>query len=154
DCLNGICRANAMSPTGSTCYPLSCNDGTKNGSETAVDCGGSCAPCADGSTCMTNADCLHALCSAGVCFGSRCSGMMKDGNETDVDCGGSSCPKCGLGRVCMIDTDCATVNCNTAHICTQSSCGDMKTDGAETDTDCGGGTCPTCAVNKKCITGT
>src|SRR5882757_2472198 len=31
--------------------PPSCSDGKHNGSETDVDCGGSCAPCAPGSVC-------------------------------------------------------------------------------------------------------
>jgi hypothetical protein len=31
---------------------ISCNDGTKNGSETAIDCGGSmCAKCGTGRAC-------------------------------------------------------------------------------------------------------
>lgn len=41
-----------------------CTDGSKNGDETGVDCGGSCeAQCADGSDCEVAADCLSGFCS-------------------------------------------------------------------------------------------
>jgi len=46
----------------------SCTDGIKNGSETAVDCGGSCsADCANGQACSVNADCVSASCVNAVC---------------------------------------------------------------------------------------
>jgi len=45
----------------------SCTDGAKNGAETDVDCGGSCAPCAGGRQCLVDADCLSASCAGGVC---------------------------------------------------------------------------------------
>src|SRR5438105_2395410 len=34
-----------------------CTDGAKNGSETDIDCGGACAPCADGQGCALATDC-------------------------------------------------------------------------------------------------
>jgi hypothetical protein len=46
----------------------SCSDGIKNGSETATDCGGSCAAdCANGQTCSVSADCSSNSCVAGTC---------------------------------------------------------------------------------------
>ena len=46
----------------------SCTDTFKNGTETDVDCGGSCtAECANGRTCAINADCQSNNCVAGVC---------------------------------------------------------------------------------------
>ena len=46
----------------------SCTDTFKNGTETDVDCGGSCtADCANGRTCLVNADCQSNNCVAGVC---------------------------------------------------------------------------------------
>ena len=45
----------------------SCNDGKKNGSETDVDCGGSCKRCALDKTCNTRDDCTTALCVDGGC---------------------------------------------------------------------------------------
>ena len=45
-----------------------CGDGIKNGSETDVDCGGSCQPCANGQGCARRADCAGDLvCSGGTC---------------------------------------------------------------------------------------
>ena len=39
----------------------SCTDGIKNGSETDMDCGGSCSPCAKGLRCAVAADCAAPL---------------------------------------------------------------------------------------------
>ncbi|MCB0598447.1 MAG: T9SS type A sorting domain-containing protein [Lewinellaceae bacterium] len=47
-----------------------CTDGIQNGSETGVDCGGTCPPCP------------------------TCNDGIQNGDETGVDCGGSSCPAC------------------------------------------------------------
>ncbi|WP_437725574.1 trypsin-like serine protease [Sorangium sp. So ce861] len=45
-----------------------CTDGVQNGTETDVDCGGTCtADCANGDTCNTGADCASQNCVAGVC---------------------------------------------------------------------------------------
>lgn len=45
-----------------------CSDAQQNGSETDVDCGGSCGPCANNGRCLTSLDC-----SSGLCSGSRCA---------------------------------------------------------------------------------
>jgi hypothetical protein len=55
----------------------SCTDGRKNGSETDVDCGGSCPRCRAGKTCVTRDDCTTALCEGSVC-------ISPDNND---DCG-------------------------------------------------------------------
>src|SRR5690348_5063006 len=75
--------------------PASCNDGKKDGDETDVDCGGSCAPCATGKTCAKSSDCASAACLNNMCIDlpSMCTDGMKNGTETDVDCGGPKCPK-------------------------------------------------------------
>jgi hypothetical protein len=39
----------------------------KNGSETDVDCGGSCPACPNGDTCNVNTDCQSGNCSQGTC---------------------------------------------------------------------------------------
>src|SRR2546429_131245 len=46
----------------------SCADGVQGGSETDVDCGGSCPPCAVGRACVGNGDCASAHCFGGFCF--------------------------------------------------------------------------------------
>jgi hypothetical protein len=43
-----------------------CSDGTMNGSETDVDCGGSCPDCGDGQMCNSNLDCQND-CNKGIC---------------------------------------------------------------------------------------
>ena len=46
----------------------SCDDGLKNGSETAVDCGGpSCPPCPLYRACVVNGDCRSASCLGSLC---------------------------------------------------------------------------------------
>src|SRR5262245_56646298 len=49
-CATGMCSAQGM------CLAPSCTDGVKNGTETGLDCGGSCAPalkCAAGGGCAS-----------------------------------------------------------------------------------------------------
>src|SRR5215470_9173793 len=43
--------------------PASCMDQVQNGSETDVDCGGECPPCAVGLKCNVNSDCESGICS-------------------------------------------------------------------------------------------
>ena len=60
DCQSGVC-------TGGICQAAACGDGVKNGTETDIDCGGTCGPCGVGKTCIQAADCAPALCSANKC---------------------------------------------------------------------------------------
>jgi hypothetical protein len=47
-----------------TAPPDPCADGTKNGAETDVDCGGStCGPCALGKACVLKTDCAGSICA-------------------------------------------------------------------------------------------
>src|SRR5262249_32521894 len=81
-----------------------------------------------------------------------CADARLDGSETDVDCGGPECAPCGLGRVCRLDSDCATERCaNGACAELTMTCTDGAKNGTETDTDCGGTHCPPCAVGKACL---
>ena len=50
--------------------PWQCRDNTKNGSETATDCGGPyCQKCATGQACLIDSDCASSVCSNSVCAG-------------------------------------------------------------------------------------
>ena len=58
---------------GETCYNdsvcVSCTNALKDGSESDVDCGGTCATkCAAGKDCNGNADCAGGNCSGGKCM--------------------------------------------------------------------------------------
>ncbi|HEY8515334.1 MAG TPA: hypothetical protein VIS07_07465 [Candidatus Binatia bacterium] len=55
DCASGIC-------SGGVCQAPSCSDGLQNGSETDVDCGGSCPPCALTKKCTVGSDCASGVC--------------------------------------------------------------------------------------------
>ncbi len=91
--------------------PAGCTDGKKSGDETDLDCGGSCAKCADGKACAKGDDCKSGVCEGGMCKAPSCTDRAKNGDETDVDCGGS-CPKCAGGKGCAMNTDCQTNMCN------------------------------------------
>lgn len=61
DCISLNCVA-------ASCQATSCTDLLKNGTETDVDCGGSCATkCDVGKACLVNADCSSNICRTGVC---------------------------------------------------------------------------------------
>jgi hypothetical protein len=46
---------------------LACADGIKNSLETDIDCGGYCARCTDGKSCIIDSDCKSGYCS-GICL--------------------------------------------------------------------------------------
>lgn len=105
DCASGVCDNN------NTCAAAGCGDGIKNGTETAIDCGGACPPCATGLACSVNADCVGGSCVGSVCA-ATCTDGLKNQNETDVDCGGP-CSPCALGQTCSIGGDCQLGKCQT-----------------------------------------
>ncbi len=84
-----------------------CTDGIQNGTETGIDCGGSCAACSG--TCFngiqdgteTGIDCGGSC--AAVC--GTCFDGIQNGTETGVDCGGS----CAL--VCTTNSGTVTSTC-------------------------------------------
>jgi hypothetical protein len=69
-------RGNRVSPT--------CADGIKNGSESDVDCGGSCPRCAKGKTCATRSDCAGGLCAFERC--QACAVDRDCGEDADSQC--------------------------------------------------------------------
>ncbi len=88
--------------TGSDANANSCANGVRDGAETDVDCGGSCALCTDGKKCSAPADCASGVCQGGTCQVPTCSDSVQNGLEVGVDCGGSGPPKyhgfgCGKG---------------------------------------------------------
>ena len=73
---------------------------------------GSCqAVLSPGSGCTRATECQNSVCTGGIC--DQCTDGIKDGNETDVDCGGPTCGPCGSGEMCVVNTDCQSVNCQS-----------------------------------------
>ncbi|RYZ03476.1 MAG: trypsin-like serine protease [Myxococcales bacterium] len=132
--------------------PSPCSDGMKNGTESDVDCGGSCtADCAVGKACGVAADCVSNLCAAGKCVAApTCSDGMKNGTESDVDCGGSCTADCAVGKACGVAADCVSNLCTAGKCVAAPTCSDGMKNGTESDVDCGGSCTADCAVGKAC----
>lgn len=120
-----------------------CTNGVKDGSESDVDCGGTCAKCQAGQSCSLAADCETDYCGtdgkcdikpcesdaecgagfrcvSGTCEAEpSCSDGIKNQDETDVDCGGPNCGKCSLNQHCQENTDCLSNQC-TNDVCSGS----------------------------------
>ena len=126
-----------------------CNDASKNGTETDVDCGSNCAKCADTKGCAKAADCQSGVCSSGKCAVPSCADKVKNGTETGVDCGGGICSTCADGKKCSTGKDCASGVCKGT-VCQAPNCTDSVKNGGESDVDCGGGTCTVCALGNTC----
>lgn len=107
--------------------PGDCSDGRVNGQESDLDCGGSCAGCAQGLLCVADGDCASGVCTVNRCEAPSCFDAVRNGDEREVDCGGS-CPAC----------------------IPPPSCSDGQRSPAETDVDCGG-VCPPCGPNAECV---
>lgn len=100
--------------------PTDTVDGTKNGDESDVDCGGSTTPkCAEGRACRSHTNCESLTCKAGVCIAARPDDGLKNGDESDVDCGGTKtkAPRCAAGKGCGSDGDCASGACSYKGVC-------------------------------------
>jgi len=93
-------------------------DGTKNGDETDVDCGGSrIEKCADGKGCLEGGDCASGVCKSSVCAPPGPDDGIKNSDETDVDCGGAKAPKCATGKGCSKHDDCSSDACSYEKKC-------------------------------------
>lgn len=141
------CDAGLFCVKGS-CAAATCSDGVRNGEETDVDCGGACAACSSGSSCVVGRDCDSYLCAAGSCTIATCTDAVKNGHETDVDCGGS-CGACAPHARCATAADCDSRLCSSG-ICVASSCTDGVSNESESDIDCGGPACLPCAPQHTC----
>ena len=97
----------------------SCIDSLRNGTETDVDCGGSCVACGLNKACALNSDCASGLCSGGYCVAvGNCHDSTANGSETDIDCGGGTCSACANGKACKINSDCTSSLCAGGAYCT------------------------------------
>jgi hypothetical protein len=147
----------------------SCSDGSQNGDETGVDCGGECAACDAAPECAGDSDCADGVCTDGACVGGQlcseavdcdsavctdgscaeptCADEVQNGDEAGIDCGGA-CAECVIPPECTAGDDCESGVC-TEGVCLDPVCDDGVKNGTETDLDCGGG-CMPCADGLVC----
>ncbi|MBM4360188.1 MAG: lamin tail domain-containing protein [Deltaproteobacteria bacterium] len=127
--------ASMTTTTGDPCPGggCSCDDAEQGGTETDVDCGGTCPPCRDGGKCLLASDCESGVCDV-KCKAPSCGDKVKNGDETDIDCGGSCATKCFDGEGCLADDDCLQGTCEKS-VCQEPKCGDGKKDAGETCDD-------------------
>jgi len=123
------------------------------GGDGAPACGTSGNPCPVGAACTSDDEC-EGKCASGVCVApTNTDGKISPSlGETDVDCGGATAPKCGDGKGCAADGDCATAVCGATKRCVLSvSCRGAKgPGGVET---CGSGeTGVAGAMHESCCT--
>ena len=124
DCKSGLCKSGLCAAP-----PPSCTDGTKDGKETGVDCGGpECPACGAGQGCSKTSDCKSLVCTAGTCQAATDADGVMNGGETDVDCGGAllangqmnpssdGAPVCQTGQTCLLPSDCSQGVCNGARV--------------------------------------
>jgi hypothetical protein len=116
------------------CVNASCMDGTKNGPETDVDCGGACGPCQNGLMCAAATDCQSAFCDGGTC--KACG--------SDTDCPPADfCDTGANGGTCAADQSTGEA-CSAAGQCTSGFC----VDNVCCATACAGA-CSACSAAKK-----
>jgi len=130
ECVND----NGCAGAGQTCFNgmcVSCTDGTMNGDETGVDCGGSCKKC-NGDICAAKGECQSDACADGVCCDTACTGACQTcigatkGTCSDIPagmtdnapdcsgtmvCNGNGACKLKLGEICINDAECASGKC-------------------------------------------
>lgn len=84
-----------------------CHDRVKDGNESDVDCGGSCAQdCPKSGQCAEAGDCQSGTCDNNTCAAPSCTNGVRDGFETDTDCGSQCSTACDVGERCYLDSDC------------------------------------------------
>ena len=127
------------------CIQMGCVNGMKDGSETDVDCGGSCLPCAKDKECMVATDCASKYCNgtagmAGTCAvctaEADCAGAP--GTYCDVAAGNCTTKKAGAAA-CNADAECESgfcppqdkVCCNARCDSSCEACAGAKTGGAD-----------------------
>lgn len=90
------------------CVPATCGDGVHNAGETALDCGGPCAPCQNGQACDDGSDCVSGYCAGGTC--APCT-ITADCAETEWCDAGLCVPDKQDGDTCTDAEQCASGFC-------------------------------------------
>jgi hypothetical protein len=121
--------ASSCAPTGlcggggaCQCVTATCSDGLKDGTETDVDCGGSCPPCVNGKDCKAAADCESAFCNSLVCAACSSASQCASGDLCDLQLNGGTCLVAGaLGAPCTAAGQCTSGFCADG-VCCNAAC--------------------------------
>ncbi|MEO5725802.1 MAG: hypothetical protein ABI134_29840 [Byssovorax sp.] len=169
ECLNnGDCSTGttpSCNTTTNTCG--SCSDKVKNGTETGMDCGGTCPACL-GDPCTTGGTCLSGKCADKVCCTSDCTGTCQACNvpgslglcinapaeKPDPACGLKVCDGAGAcqtpaGGLCSENSGCASGIC-IASTCRAPTNGACTEDAVCESGLCTGSVCTACSTNNQC----
>ena len=140
-----------------------CMNGVLDTGEMAIDCGGGCPGCPDGTMCLLPTDCASGVCDdkgSNTCEAAdTCgNGLIETGESCDDGdiVPGDGCDNACLkenGQACTLPAECASGACidNTCQT-VPAHCSDTVISGDETDVDCGG-SCGGCAGGQMCSDG-
>ncbi len=121
----------------------SCDNGTRDGDELGIDCGGATCKKCSGDPCAELTECKSGKCENGSC-------AAPEGKT----CGVGTKATCNDGESCELDADCLSKTCRDAKCTTlpdgPPSATDKKLNNGETDVDCGGPNAPKCEDGKTC----
>ncbi len=170
-CNGGFCHDNVCSK---------CDDGTKNGLETDVDCGGADCnkPCENAKICKVTTDCTSMFCADGVCCAELCDGACQacgiPGSEGICDlvprygedatygmsesclaadgeaCNGGGTCAKALGQTCSGPAQCASTKCVDPAGGANKVCLKNTGDSCTTNEECFNAMCDT-AGTMKCL---
>jgi hypothetical protein len=158
-CMTGVCTGaskcvacvqDADCKNGEYCFEndcFDCTDGTQNGDEKGVDCGGDhCKKC-NGDACQSAAECKDGFCADGVCCNSACTEPCKSCNLMGSPAGTcTSIPEFGSDSSYTSPTTGETIVCLAAdgQACSSSGACLLLAGGTCTkNADCISGTCGT-----------
>lgn len=142
------------------CLPATCGDLVVTGNETDIDCGGACAPCTEGQSCLGYIDCASQFCADGVCR--DCMGDEDCATAPGTYCNGGMCTeRLELGDACDTGDQCTSGYCVDGVCCDGpcdgecESCGssgacDFTPAGGDSEGDCTASADGTCGLDGTC----
>jgi plastocyanin len=144
DCASLFCNPSTLK-----CATPTCTDTFANGTESDVDCGGTCATkCANGKLCGGGTDCASGVCNSGIC-GTLALGIAC---TTGANCGSGNC----VDGVCCSASSCSSCQACSATLkqdgLTNGLCGNVK-DGTDPHTSCPVQAASTCGNTGTCTAG-